>query len=69
MVTVLLIMLALAAVLLMLQFGLDTQNPPKQPADLLTEESYVLAMVVIAGLATAVLLYVAPQNYRDGRTA
>lgn len=65
MVTVLLIMLALAAVLLMLQFGLDTQNPSKQPADVLTNESYVLvallAMVVIAGLATAVLLYATPQ--------
>lgn len=65
MVTVLLIMLALAAVLLMLQFGLDTQNPPKQPADVLTNESYVLvallAMVVIAGLATAALLYATPQ--------
>ncbi len=65
MVTVLLIMLAVAAVFLMLQFGLDTQNPPKQPADVLANESYVLvallAMVMIAGLATAVLLYAAPQ--------
>lgn len=62
---VLLIKLALAAVLLMWQFGLDTQNPPKHSADVLTNESYglvaLLAMVEIAGLATAVLLYVAPQ--------
>ncbi|GEM82972.1 hypothetical protein [Meiothermus hypogaeus] len=65
MTTVLLLMLAAAAVLLMVQFGLDTQNLPQKPADVLTDESYVLvallAMVVIAGLATAVLLYVAPQ--------
>ncbi len=57
MATVLLIMLALAAVLLMVQFGLDTQSP----TDVLADESYVLvalvAMVVIAGLAAAVLLY------------
>lgn len=65
MTTVLFLMLAVAAVLLMVQFGLDTQNLPQKPADVLTDESYVLvallAMVVIAGLATAVLLYVAPQ--------
>ncbi len=65
MATVLLLMLAVAAVLLMVQFGLDTQNLSQKPADVLTDESYVLvallAMVVIAGLVTAVLLYVAPQ--------
>ncbi|GIW32908.1 hypothetical protein [Meiothermus sp.] len=65
MTTLLLLMLAVAAVLLMVQFGLDTQNLPQKPADVLTDESYVLvallAMGVIAGLATAVLLYVASQ--------
>lgn len=64
MVTVLLLMLAVAAVLLMVQFGLDTQNLSQKPADILADESYVLvallAMVMIAGLVTAVLLYVAP---------
>lgn len=57
-------MLAVAAVLLMVQFGLDTQNPPQRPTDVLSNESYVLvallAMVVIAGLATAVLIYLTP---------
>ena len=61
MATVLLIMLALAAILLLVQFGLDTQNPPQSPTDVLSNESYVLvallAMAIIAGLATAVLLY------------
>lgn len=46
------------------QLGLDTQSLPP-PADVPTDESYVLvtllAKMEIAGLVTAVLLYVAPQ--------
>lgn len=62
--TVLLLMLAIAAVR-MVQFGLDTQNLSKKPANVLTNESYVLAVVVIAGLVTAVLLYLNPQAQVD----